>query len=121
MPRRDAPPVPREAEVLAACIGLLRWLRVPAFRVNSGAAVAVGRTGKRRYVRFNTAEGCSDLIAVAPGSGRIICIEVKAPGGRLWESQKAFLDNIRAAGGLALCVRSPEELLAALRAERIVP
>jgi hypothetical protein len=49
-----------------------------------------------------------------PGS-RFLAVEVKAPGGRLSPEQKQFLAEIRELGGLALVVKSWQEIDSALR------
>jgi hypothetical protein len=42
--------------------------------------------------------GVADLILLH--DGRFYALELKAPGGRLTESQAAFLDDVEAAGGI---------------------
>lgn len=110
---------PLERDIQAACLHLLALSGVMAFRVNSGA-VTGEHNGKRRFFRFNGARGCSDILGVLPRSGRFLAVEVKRPGGKLTPDQAAFLDRIRAAGGLALVVRSDRELEAALRVEGVL-
>lgn len=55
----------------------------------------------------------SDIAGVLPG-GTVIVVECKMPQGRLTATQRSFLDAVRLKGGVALCVRSVEELEAAL-------
>jgi hypothetical protein len=81
---------------------------VSAWRSNTGAA----RFGDR-FVRFGV-PGVADILGVLPPSGRLLAVEVKGPGGRVRPSQRAFLDNVEAAGGLALVVRDVAELERAL-------
>jgi hypothetical protein len=54
--------------------------------------------------------GVADLILLH--DGQFFALELKAPGGRLTESQAAFLDDVEAAGGIVACA---EGLDAALR------
>jgi hypothetical protein len=54
--------------------------------------------------------GVADLILLH--DGQFFALELKAPGGRLTESQAAFLDDVEAAGGIVGCA---EGLDAALR------
>lgn len=86
----------------------------------AGARVFRNNVGQARYkgghtVRYGLAPGSSDLIGWTP-DGRFLALEVKTKRGRLTEQQAAFLEAVRAAGGVAACVRSPEEALAAIGA-----
>ena len=54
--------------------------------------------------------GVADLVFLH--EGQFFALELKAPGGRLTESQAAFLDDVEAAGGIVACA---EGLDAALR------
>jgi hypothetical protein len=54
--------------------------------------------------------GVADLILLH--DGQFFALELKAPGGRLTESQAAFLDDVESAGGIVACA---EGLDAALR------
>jgi hypothetical protein len=103
---------PRETDLVRACLQLLRLRGVLAWRVNSGAVAGEYR-GRRRFVKFNTAKGCSDILGILPG-GRFLAVECKMPGRKTTPDQAAFLDAVRMAGGLALVVRDVRELQAAL-------
>jgi hypothetical protein len=100
----------KEADVLRACLGYLRLRGFVHFRVNGGAMAVPASGGRKRFVRFTSARGVPDIIAVAPGSGRFIGIETKSPGGRLTPDQEAFANAVRKAGGISLCVRSVGDL-----------
>lgn len=95
MNRRATP----EGVILAACLDLLRLRGWSHWRNNTGAA----RYGPR-LVRFGI-PGAADILAIVPGSGRFCAIECKAPGGRLTAAQRAFLDAVDAAGGVAVVIR----------------
>ena len=99
--------------------------RATVFRVNVGQAwtgAEVVRHGRDVYLRdarpFNSGlpPGVSDLIgwATLDGIARFIALEVKSETGRVTEDQARFLAAVRAAGGLAAVVRSPEDALAAI-------
>jgi hypothetical protein len=103
---------PTETQLVKACLDYLRLRGLVAFRVNSGAAVA-GEGAARRFIRFNGAPGCSDILCVGPG-GRFVACECKVGSNTTTPNQAAFLDRIRAAGGVALVVRSVDELRQAL-------
>jgi len=53
-------------------------------------------------------------------NGRLHAIEVKRPGGRPTDDQRAFLDRVRQNGGAALVVFDVTTLVDALDAEREV-
>jgi hypothetical protein len=108
--------VPRETDLVCQCLSLLQLHRIPCWRQNTGAA-AFGAGRARRFVKFSV-EGCADVLGVVPPSGRLLAVECKRPGGKLTKAQAAFLDNVRAAGGLALVVRDVRDLQRALELER---
>lgn len=83
-------------------------------RTNSGAFK--GERGN--YFRANDQPGCSDLLVCLRGA--FIACEVKRPGETLTEKQAGFLDRVRRAGGLAVCVDSLAALQAALKAEGLL-
>lgn len=115
-------PVPLEREIQAQILQWLALVKIPAWRSNSGALVAPATTTTaRRFVRFNGAQGCADILGVIPPSGRMLAVEVKRPGQLLTAKQRGFLDMVQAAGGLAVCVTSVDELAAVLKVEGVLP
>lgn len=60
--------------------------------------------------------GVPDLLCIAPGTGRLVGIEVKRPHGtwKVTELQKHQIELIREAGGVAGVATSVEEALALL-------
>ena len=102
-------PVVKEAEILASVLKALKLYPNVFFftRMNSGA-YAVGEGKARRYVRFGF-PGCPDIIGMMRG-GRMLCIEVKSPTGKLSAVQERFLIRIRQNGGVAFVARSVDEL-----------
>lgn len=56
------------------------------------------------------AVGSSDLVGWGPG-GRFLALEVKTARGTTTAQQASFLAAVRAGGGIAAVVRSPEEAL----------
>lgn len=105
-------PARTEASVLKGCLRVLALKGIPHWRNNTGAA----RMGDR-YVRFGT-KGGSDVLAILPGPGRLMAIEVKRPGGKPTEDQLAFLAAVRDAGGVALVV--DDELALAREIDRLL-
>lgn len=95
-----------ESAVLRACMELLEAHPKVAlvWRANVGAVQAGDR-----YVRFGF-RGCSDILGVMAGSGKLLACECKATGKRMSDDQAAFLENVSRAGGYALCVDDPSYL-----------
>ena len=89
-----------EAQILASC---LQWLNfqpgVRCWRQNTGAFKGEYK-GKRRFVRYGVT-GQSDISGITLPSGRRIEIEVKRPGNKPTEDQKAWIAMIREQGGIA--------------------
>lgn len=105
----------READLLRDCLQWLQLHRVLCWRQNQGAISGV-HNGKRRFLRFTSMSGVSDILGVLPPTGRMLAVECKLPGRQPTLEQAAFLDMVRQAGGVAICAHSLEELEQALRA-----
>ena len=96
----------------AALCEVLKALRAhPAViwceRMNTGAA-KIGN----RFIRFGFT-GCPDVLGQLR-DGRLLGVEVKAPGGRLRTEQAIFLERINEAGGLGFVARNCRDVFAAL-------
>ena len=104
---------PSETQIVKACLEYLRLRRIFCWRNNTGA-LPVGD----RLVRFGR-KGSGDVFALLPG-GRFCSIEAKRPGNKPTAHQAAFAQEVRAAGGVALCVYSVGELEDLLRAEGVI-
>jgi len=62
------------------------------------------------------ASGLPDIICIAPGTGRLVGIEVKRPGvGRLTELQALQISRINSAGGVAGVAYDTEDALNLVR------
>ena len=57
-------------------------------------------------------KGIADIIGCY--KGRMIALELKAPNGKVSYYQQRFLDSVKAAGGIALVVRSLEDVIVGL-------
>jgi hypothetical protein len=112
---RRSRPATKEADVLRGCLGLLKALRIDAWRSNSGAMTVPGAGGKNRFVRFSGAEGLSDITGILPRDGRYLAVECKRPGEEPTHKQARFLNRVRASGGVAIVAHSAGELFEALQ------
>lgn len=98
---------PREGDLVRQCLAYLALQNIPAWRMNTGAT----RAGER-FIRFGT-PGMADIIGIYPG-GRFLAVETKSPKGRLRPTQEVWLGRVRDAGGVALVVRSLDDLVKGL-------
>lgn len=110
---------PREADVVRGILAYLRLTGWHAWRNNSGGRVLPGHGGKGQFVRWG-AVGSGDVLALK--GGLFLSIEAKrVGGGAVTPEQKAWMDAVNAAGGLAFVARSVGDVQAALRAEGVLP
>jgi hypothetical protein len=110
-----------ESAVLEGVLQLLAMHPLVAWacRINSGA-MAIGEGKNKRYVRFHTMPGMSDVIgqfkaSAGPLAGRFIAIEAKRLGEKPTPDQQSFLDLVAKSGGFAMCATNAEQVAAALR------
>jgi len=54
-------------------------------------------------------KGISDILGVY--QGRMLCIEVKKPGGRVSPEQRAFLDRVNDEGGIGFVAYSVDDVV----------
>lgn len=92
----------------------LSLLKIPHRRMNTGAFSAE-YNGKKRFHRFGS-PGMSDYLCWLPPLGRVMALEVKRDDkAQVSEKQKAFLEEIRASGGIGAVVTSVEDVEALLK------
>jgi hypothetical protein len=104
-----------EAAVIRAVDEYLTIMRIPHWRINSGAY----RTERGGYVRFG-AKGMADVYAIG-NNGVSVWIECKRPeGGRLSEEQREFLDCINRHGGVGIVVSSIDSLAVQLKEAGVI-
>lgn len=60
--------------------------------------------------RFNGMRGVPDIIGFDLAKGRFVGVEIKTGSDRVRPDQQKYLDRIKASGGLALVVRSTNDL-----------
>ena len=96
--------------MLAGCLRYLDRQGIFHWRNSTG----VTRIAPNRWISFGK-KGSSDILAILPPNGRLLCIECKAQNGRLSSDQKEFLATISHLGGLSIVAKSWQELDQALR------
>lgn len=117
-PFRLTPLAPLEHDIQGSILVYLAWDRRVAWahRFNTGAHAITGTNAKgqptRRFVRY-AFPGCADILGQLV-TGHLLAIEVKRQGGRVRPAQRAFLAQVRRAGGLALLARGLPEVQAGL-------
>jgi hypothetical protein len=99
----------KEADILQACLTWLKLHGVFCWRQNQGA-IAGEYNGRRRFLRFTSMQGVSDILGLLPPTGRLLAVECKRKGKKPTPEQAAFLDIIRQCGGVALCAHDIDEL-----------
>lgn len=99
----------KEADILRTCLDWLKLHGVFCWRQNQGA-ITGEHNGKRRFLRFTTMDGVSDILGVLPPTGRMLAVECKRPGRKPTPEQEAFMSIVRGCGGVAFCVHSLAEL-----------
>ena len=101
----------RESQVMDAVQRILATHpKVAMFwRQNTGAAKLKGF-----YVKFSF-KGAADWLGMLQG-GRFLAVECKGTNGKASDDQIAFLKNVNDAGGFALVVDDPAQLIGALDA-----
>jgi hypothetical protein len=119
---------PRETDLVKAVLQYLALRGGVAWRANTGAFAFPAKGGRRRFVRFGP-PGQADVLGVLAPTGRLLAcencarrgvflaVECKMPGRKLTAQQSSFLEMVRNAGGVALCVTSVRELEDGLKSE----
>lgn len=104
----------KEKLLVNAVLQYLNMRGAYAWRQNSGA-VSGEYTNKqnitrRRFVQFNGAPGCSDVLGILPG-GRAIAAECKIRPNKPTMLQLQFLEHVSSRGGLAIVVYDIDEFV----------
>ncbi len=109
---------PREHDIQGSILVYLAWDNRVAwahrFNIGAHAITTTDPAGqvKRRFVRY-AFPGCADILGQLV-TGHFLAIEVKRRGGCVRPLQRAFLEQVRRGGGLALLARSIPEVQAGL-------
>lgn len=64
-----------------------------------------------QLMTFGLAVGSADIIGIHKATGRFLAFEVKTPTGRATKEQLNFIEQVRAANGVAGIVRSTQDAL----------
>lgn len=114
----DAPPLPRESAILAAIRAAINATgRARLVRNNVG----LGQLTDHSRIPYGLGRGSPDLVGTLR-NGVCFCIEVKRPGGRLTDAQRAWWRAARAwgiRGGVARSVEDAMRLLDEACAQRV--
>ncbi len=108
--RQRAAPRSLETPLVNACLQLLAWRNIDAWRQNQGALHVPEhldenqRLRKRRYVQFSGREGIADIIGFIPPSGRFLAVECKVRPRKPTKEQAEFLAAVNDCGGIGLLV-----------------
>jgi hypothetical protein len=113
----------KEIDLVRACLDWLGLRQIKAWRMNN---TGVFDPVKKVYRTFRGLRGVSDILGIVPQTveldgervtfGNFLAIEVKRPGEALRPDQEEFLREVRARGGIGLCVHSLAELEQQMRA-----
>lgn len=108
-------PEPSEADVLSAVLTCLAMHPRVAFahRMNTGAGKILRRGKVSQFMRWGF-PGCPDVLGMLRG-GALLAVECKRPSGETTPTQAAFLECVRANGGVAVVARSVDDVLEALK------
>src|SRR4051794_4415196 len=111
--RKRRPDTRTSNDLVSACLQFLQLSGIRAWRNNT---TGVFDPGRKVFRTFTGRKGVSDILGIIPPAGRLLAVECKSGKGKLTAEQRAFLDEIAAAGGVAICARSLDDLRAALLA-----
>lgn len=109
-------PPPLESTVQKACLQILVTYRVTAWRNNT---TGVFDPVQKKFRTFTGRKGVSDILGVIPrgrNRGRFLAIECKQRGKKPSPDQQTFIADVEAAGGVALVIDDPAQLVTALEA-----
>jgi len=106
---------PLEKDVLKAVWAYLSHHPKVAWcsRINSGGTYFDNNKGGQQFMRFNYKRGMSDLIGQMK-DGRFLACECKREGANLEDHQREFLNEVRAANGVAFVARNVQDCMEAL-------
>lgn len=98
--------VSKESEIKADIIEFLRMNGIFCFCVQTTGIFDPVRKIYRPFRGKGNMVGVADVLAILPGSGRFMAIEIKSEKGRLSDHQIKFLKSVNEEGGLGFVARS---------------
>lgn len=99
--------MPRETQLVKACIDYLTLVGCYCWRNNTGALSAVYK-GKPRFIRYGL-PGSADILGVAP-NGKMLTVECKVGKNKPTALQAEFLAEVRRRGGIAIVAYDLDDL-----------
>lgn len=107
---------PTEAVVLSDILAALNQLQAlgrvvwyARFNTAAGRLQYGDSRGASQWIKFGF-KGCPDVLGQLPG-GKLLCIEVKSPSGKVTGDQAAFIEKAGHHGALAFVARSVSDVL----------
>lgn len=115
-PRRERDVQRAILEALKVLPGVVAWKTGGGLLPVNGRRVRMGHTGVSDLIGWRTVTGNAGWPKYEPlRVAQLIAIEVKAKGKKPSDAQRAFLDAVQAAGGIAVVAYSVDDVLQALR------
>jgi hypothetical protein len=110
-------PITSEKEIQMMCIQYIQYRGVMCWRNNTGSFVRnyynqKEQKWKQTFFRAGQ-KGHADIFGVLP-DGKFLAIEVKTLTGKLSKEQVEFLADVKKNNGVAVVVRSLEDIVVAL-------
>lgn len=96
-----------EDEVLLPTVRLHLGARKDCVFFRNATGLAESMSGGK--VRYGLCKGGSDLIGFVRPSGRLVTLELKAPGGRESDDQKRFRALVNLGGGYSRVIEAPDK------------
>ena len=94
-----------ESELNRAILGYLQTIGVFAWRCNSGAL----KNADGVWVKYGR-KGMADILGILPG-GKLLAIEAKVGRAMPTKEQRAFLDEVRVNGGVAILAYTLDDVI----------
>ena len=108
----------KETDLVRACLDWLALHGILAWRANN---TGIFDPTRRCFRSFHGLKGVADVLGILPRTvrladggeatfGSLLAVECKRPGQKPRAEQAAFLEDVAARGGIAVCVHSLREL-----------
>ncbi len=97
----------KESELLTYATAQLKKSGLVYWRVSNGPVLH--QLGGKMVMKKSNIKGFPDMAGVFP-NGRLWCIELKTPTGRLSPEQTDWITRLNMSGAMAVVLRSKEEI-----------